>query len=120
MHPKNRQIFRGPRRAQHWRLPRNCFYCWFLIVGIVDKYIPSPLSNVLISLRSNDRVAYGEAEWLFVLSSLSTILLVLSLDSLDFASAASRRIYIRVSVSIRARLWLELSHAERRLSVGMY
>ena len=33
-----------------------------LIVGIVDKYIPSPLSNVLISLRSNDRVAYGEAE----------------------------------------------------------
>ncbi len=28
-----------------------------------------PLSNVLISLRSNDRVAYGEAVLLFLLSS---------------------------------------------------
>ena len=34
-----------------------------------DDILSSPLSNVLISLRSNDRVAYGEAEELSMLSS---------------------------------------------------
>ena len=34
-----------------------------------------PLSNVLISLRSNDRVAYGEAEELSMLSSEKSTLL---------------------------------------------
>ncbi len=34
-----------------------------------DAILSSPLSNVLISLRSNDRVAYGEAEELSMLSS---------------------------------------------------
>ena len=33
-----------------------------------QKLSPLPLSNVLISLRSNDRVAYGEAEMLSMLS----------------------------------------------------
>ena len=34
-----------------------------------DDILSSPLSNVLISLRSNDRVAYGEAQELSMLSS---------------------------------------------------
>ena len=34
-----------------------------------QQSVSSPLSNVLISLRSNDRVAYGEAEELSMLSS---------------------------------------------------
>ena len=38
-------------------------------VRSVGSYISLPLSSVLISLRSNDRVAYGEAEELFMLSS---------------------------------------------------
>ena len=33
-----------------------------------QQSVSSPLSNVLISLRSNDRVAYGEAEELSMLS----------------------------------------------------
>lgn len=38
-----------------------------------DVISPLPLSNVLISLRSNDRVAYGEAELLSRLSLNHTI-----------------------------------------------
>ncbi len=37
-----------------------------------QQSVSSPLSNVLISLRSNDRVAYGEAEELSMLSSEQT------------------------------------------------
>ena len=53
-------------------------------VPSVGGYISLPLSSVLISLRSNDRVAYGEAEELSMLFSYPTALLVFSWDSLDF------------------------------------
>ena len=46
-----------------------------------QQSVSSPLSNVLISLRSNDRVAYGEAEELSMLSSEQTTPLSLQ-DSL--------------------------------------
>ena len=103
---------------------QGCLYSFFRVhpCSSVGGYVSLPLSNVLISLRSNDRVAYGEAViivrahrrdkngclccLLNQLPSLFLVWIVFSLDSLDFCEFASKDVYIPFSVSIRAHPWL--------------